>query len=174
MQPQMQPDEPGIILSHLPENGLLVEWGSGGSTIWFMNHISPTQSIISIDHNPVWVEKVAEALKDLSNKDQHKYYYAPSKYNNAYATVLEELPSGLERYIMPGEDIWDADVYLIDGIARGACLLTVALKARKRPCTAFIHDYLGRDWYEWAKDVFDPADVEILGEIGNLLKITIR
>lgn len=71
-------------------------------------------------------------------------------------TPWEQCPAGLQSYTQPKDvDLGSIDVFLIDGIARGACLATLAARLpRKKPAVIFLHD-TKRDWYVWAMNLFD-------------------
>lgn len=146
-------------INNLPEDGLMVEWGSGASTLYWMAHLQPTQSLISIEHNQEWFEKVSEDVKDTHLADHlhsFKYYFRPPMYEDVeltYATVKEEHPYGMRDYILPDEDILKAELCFIDGVARASVILSM-LAYSKNPATIYyLHDYVGREhWYDWVVD----------------------
>lgn len=154
----MEPDEPAYIYGLLPDEGTLVEWGCGGSTIYFLDQLKPGQTLVSIEHNQNWYEKISETIANHPNIDQHVFLFIPPDgvANSYYARPEEEMPCGLEDYIVPDMDLIEsADVFLVDGVARGP---TAAFLARKAKDTAhvLIHDYKGREnWYHWAARCFD-------------------
>lgn len=160
-------------IKNMPEYGLMVEWGSGGSTCKWLDTLGEKQKLISIEHNENWHMRVTRAVKnhfgDLDT-EKFEYFHVPEAYGfeHGYGNILEEHPLGTAKYINPRVDIFDADIFFIDGIARAACLLTVLLKKTNLHATIFIHDYVGREeWYDWATQWFD---VEIVGE--TLAKFT--
>ena len=62
---QMQLDEVEEVTSRIKEmgpDGLMVEWGSGGSSIKWLETLTDNQRLISIEHNPEWHMKVSEYL----------------------------------------------------------------------------------------------------------------
>lgn len=153
----MEPAEPGFIYGLLPEDGTLVEWGCGGSTIYFLDNLKESQYLVSIEHNAEWYEKVSEMIKDHPNIDRHVFLFIPPDgvTNNYYARPEEEMPCGLNEYICFDIDtIKQADVFLVDGIARGptaAFLATVT----KPEAHVIIHDYRGREgWYGWVENCY--------------------
>ena len=160
---QMVQSEMDIIaqsVKDMPLSGTMVEWGSGGSTLKWLETMTDNQKLISIEHNPDWFRKVHTAVcKEYDIwPEGFTYLERPEQYiQHGYGSLIEEHPMGCAGYINPkGHDVWNADVYLIDGIARAACLLTVLAKHRKLNPVIYIHDYVGREeWYDWATQYFD-------------------
>ena len=95
---QMQPDEPDYIYGLIPDEGTLVEWGCGGSTVYFLDHLKPGQILISIEHNRQWYDKISELIKNHPNIEQHVFLFIPPDgiSNPYYARPEEEMPCGLE------------------------------------------------------------------------------
>lgn len=155
--------EPGYILDLVPDDGTLVEWGCGGSTIYFLDNLKPNQILVSIEHNNDWYNKIKDKLANHPNIDRHVFLYIPSTVANPYyARPEEESPCGLVDYINPSEDIIsNADVFLVDGIARGPIAAFLSVKA-KPSAQVIIHDYLGREeWYDWAVACFKNKEQPI-------------
>lgn len=149
--------EPEYIFGLLPEDGTLVEWGCGGSTVYFLDHLKENQYLVSIEHNADWYNKVSELIKDHPNIDRHVFLYIPSEVPNPYyGRAEEDMGCGLTEYICPDIDLINsADVFLVDGIGRGP---TAAFLSRrtKESAHVIIHDYKGREtWYDWAANCFD-------------------
>lgn len=165
----------------LPENAKLIEWGSGGSTTMFLELLKPGQKLISIEHNEEWYNKVTAALENHPKRAQLEYLFIPPDGVDlrfwGYGIPNEENPVFLEEYINPEKafddlEIFNADFYLVDGIARGACLSFIygRLKGSREDVAVYIHDYVGREqWYDWAVDLY--GDAEIVGK--TLLKLSI-
>ena len=162
-------------INKMPENGLFVEWGSGGSTCVWLNYLKPEQSLISIEHNVEWFEKISRTVKESFPPEVHSkftYIFEPEQgnYKHTYACIEEENPFGLYHYMLPNERILDADVFFVDGIGRGAIVALILLKRKKPDSVIFIHDYVGREaLYYWISQI---CDVEIVGE--TLAKLTFK
>lgn len=154
----------------------LVEWGSGGSTLMFLPHFEHGK-FVSIEHNREWYDKVNDAIeksilppKALAN---FSYLWRPPEYLGnpvdlrfyGYGVPFEENPCFAEGYINPehsGTKIFDADIYFVDGICRGAILATIKDKAENLDAAVFIHDYYGMEkrepWYSWASSLYSRIE----------------
>lgn len=166
---QMQPDEVEYmvnLIKELPESALMVEWGSGGSTCKWLETLTEKQKLISIEHNDSWHMRVTRAIKnhfgDVSERFEYLHIKEQHGFEHGYANIIEEHPFGTKEYLYPRSDIFDADIFFIDGIARATCSLVTLLKHTKPNPAIFIHDYVGREvWYEWATQFYDT---EVVGK----------
>jgi hypothetical protein len=142
------------IIKNMPKDGLMVEWGSGGSTCKWIETLTDDQKLITIEHNENWYNRVTRAVSaefgDISNK--FTFHHIPEKYiEHGYGSLQEEHPCGTADYLNPNANMWNADIFFIDGIARGACLLTTLFMRKKRESIIMVHDFPGREaWYDWA------------------------
>lgn len=189
LEPRLDADEIDYLkgfLSDQPPGTTMVEWGSGGSTAMFVPYFK-TGSFTSIEHNKEWFDKVTAELNsgayDPECLKNFTYAHIPPQVDlrfYGYGVPFEENPCFARNYIHPrieGVDVFDSDVYFVDGICRGPILATIALKAQqfkrydfmeerwRGPPAIFIHDYFGPEqrepWYEWASCLF--AKVEKVG-----------
>jgi len=155
----------------MPKNGLMVEWGSGGSTCKWLEILKPTQSLISIESNLSWANIVQEAARlDFPDK-KFELLYRPELFpvGRVDGAITEEIPYGADYYVNADQKIFDADLFLIDGIARAACLAAVVIKRKKKDSVILLHDYTYRvGAYNWLTQFFK---VEILAE--TLAKIEV-
>ena len=158
---QMQQDEVDYMvqtISQMNGDGLMVEWGSGGSTVKWLETMKDNQRLISIEHNKEWYDKVDGYIATRDDiKDRFKYYHRSEMYGfqHGYASVQEEHPHGLDNYFFPDADIPQADIFFIDGIGRATISLLTMMVAEKEDPAIFIHDYYGREkWYSWATQFF--------------------
>jgi len=153
----MNEGEPSYIYGLLPDDGTLIEWGCGGSTVYFLDNLKENQYLVSIEHNKQWYDKISNLIENHPNIDRHVFLYIPSEIpNNHYARPEEDMGCGLTEYICPDIDIiQSADVFLVDGIGRGPTAAFLSKKARQ-DAHVIIHDYQGRElWYDWASNCFD-------------------
>lgn len=176
LEPRLDPDEIEYLKQFVSEtlNGnpetQMTEWGSGGSTLMFLPYFS-SGTLISIEHNPEWYDKVMKAVGEANLPDKvaenFVYCYQPPSVDirfYGYGVPFEENPCFAARYIDPGlkyKDVFNSDIYFVDGICRGAVLATILAKAKKRNATVFIHDYYGPEqrgqWYQWASSLYSSV-----------------
>lgn len=145
------------IIERLPRGGRMLEWGAGGSTVWFADHLPEGASLTSVEHDEQWLSQVAAQLGHRPNvRLLHRPATAALGRN---ATIEEEEAVPLDSYVhaVDGERF---DVILVDGYARGACLRQAqALLAAGG--TIFLHD-AQRPWYDADKARFIES-----GSIGS-------
>jgi hypothetical protein len=174
---QMYQDEIDTVvseISNLGSDGLMVEWGSGGSTVKWLESMKDNQRLISIEHNKEWYDKVNGYVQSRDDiKNRFTYHHQVEKYpateplritNHEYphqvGSILEEHPIGLDKYFFPDADILNADIFFIDGLSRGVIALMVNFLAQKDNAVVYIHDYVGREhWYDWATQFFTKKEV---------------
>lgn len=172
------------ILDSIPSKGTYLEYGSGGSTLWFIEEIVKRDDgtkIISVEHDGAWYKKINSVIPNGYRKN-FTYIHRPVKYNltltdnennkvtlNPYATPFEENPAGLHEYIHP-ETVFlsKIDTILIDGIARGPILAYIVNQV-PRNCNVFLHDIENRDWYDWAISLYS----EKIYVYHNMLRLVI-
>lgn len=167
---QMEEDEIAYIveaIKNMHPKGLMVEWGSGGSTLRWLETLSLTQSLISIEHHSEWYKAVTGSVKEyFADKPLPMFTYllrevVDTGYFHEVGNVSEENPWGLKDYVYPGEIIRPADIYFVDGLARGACISLILLKRYKPDSRIFIHDYSWRlPAYNWISQM---CDVKLVG-----------
>lgn len=193
LEPRLDPDEIEYLkdfMDNKPDGTRMVEWGSGGSTTMFLPYFT-TGRFVSIEHNHEWFERVTEELRtgDYDPRALANFIYAfvPPVVDirfYGYGVPFEENPCFAKDYIVPrifdGEkpvDVWDSDVFFVDGICRGAILSMIRHKARVSydatngewvGPTVFIHDYYGHEmrepWYLWASSMYRKVE-----RVGNSL-----
>ena len=179
LMPRLDPDEMHHFteeMASLPPGMKMVEWGSGGSTMMFLPYFTKG-AFVSIEHNREWYDKVNKAVEEsdipAAALDNFTYCWRPPSYNNkpvdlrfyGYGVPYEENPCFAADYINPepsGVDVFDADIFFVDGICCGAVLATIHAKAKNRDATVYIHDYYGQEqreqWYDWASGLYQRVE----------------
>ena len=122
-----------VLVAIAPRVGL--EWGSGGSTKWMLEHIPSLQRYVSIEHDRAWYEKVRGKLSDDRLILEHVAPNVPSPGNTwknkaehqaivDWRRGCEEDPSYMADYIgRPRQlDVGPFDFILVDGRARCPCM----------------------------------------------------
>ncbi len=124
--PWLVPEAVRFLDQWLRSTDVLVEFGSGRSTVWFARRAG---RIISVDHDRRWYERVRGRLgiEGASNVD----YFLADPAAQTYIAAVESALDGL------------ADVILVDGACRDAC--AVWALDRLRPGGLIIVD--NANWY---------------------------
>jgi hypothetical protein len=116
------PDAPWLVAGavHLLETWLrsddiVVEFGSGRSTLWFSERVG---RVISIEHDPDWYGRVRDRL-DVAGRKNVRYHCVPID----PAVSADDARDAAEPYLRAAAKSLDdrADVVLVDGILRGPC-----------------------------------------------------
>ena len=106
------------------------EWGSGESTLFFVNTLRVAR-LISIEHNREWFDKAQSELLKLHTERYHHHLIpyeqgtiGPDKANPTHyksgSTQLGDV--NFKRYCSAIDDYDKFDLILIDGMARASCL----------------------------------------------------
>lgn len=138
------------IINALPEGGRMLEWGSGGSTVWFADRLPAGAELISVDHDREWHGKVAECLRGRLNV--RLVLSEPTGPLGRNATIEEEDVRPLRGLVHAADEFAGDrkfDVILVDGYARGACLRHAG-RLLAPGGVVFLHD-AQRPWYDDAK-----------------------
>ncbi len=111
--PWLAPAANEFLSGYLKPSDTMLEFGSGRSTLWFCSKVA---HITSVEHDPVWYEKISNLLKDrqiknvtylLHPKQEISIPAANTSYVNAARTI----------------DPQKLDVVLVDGTYRAQCVL---------------------------------------------------
>jgi len=150
IQPWMSHSEINLILKHLSPEKIMLEWGSGGSTNTFSQHV---KKYYSIEHDDSWAEKMQEKLN--SNVEYHHVQQSPGYPSNIpLRNIHSNLVTSYKNYIEHVHSLNENhfDVVLIDGRCRKWCAIEV-IPYLSKDSIVFIHDFYaqGREYY---KDVF--------------------
>ena len=107
-----------ILSSWLRKTDVGLEWGSGRSTIWFAKRVA---HLTSVEHDPIWYEKVKKELANANITNTKVYCYkTPLKdeeiENNLYVKIADNFPDN------------SLDFVLVDGIFRSECALRACMQ----------------------------------------------
>lgn len=127
----------------------MLEWGSGGSTLWFADRLPAGATLTSIEHDTAWHNYTQRRIGRRQNVEL--LLYPPSGPIGRNATVEEENPEYLQDYIH-AVDGKQYDVILVDGVARVACM-EQARELLSPGGVIFLHD-AHRTWYDSGKALF--------------------
>ncbi len=156
MKPQMTSDEVCMIEEILLSFGKKVdvlEWGSGGSTIYFTQFLYDkgiNYTWTSIEYNIVWYGKVLDGLRGDKNTKLVLFDVGNTELKQSNISMDEyvEYPSKLgNRY----------DVIIVDGRKRRRCLLE-AVKLLNPNGTVILHD-ARRTYYHCAFKMYPDSRI---------------
>ncbi len=151
MEIWMHQREISAIKGLLDTNKVMLEWGSGGSTI---NFAPLVEKYYSIEHESEWYTKVKEETSMINNLDLH---LVP---NNEPYNVRTKSYSQFKDYIEHIKKINKIfDIILIDGRARVFCA-EIALKYLNKNGILLFHDFpLRRELYSDVLKWYDVIDI---------------
>lgn len=135
----MSPKEKNFILAFLKKEDVMLEWGSGGSTLELSKHV---KKYYSIEHDKVWYEKIKNIL--VANNNVSLHYVASDKPRSSTDPNFSEQPSSYDEfatYINYGNKLGiKFNKVLIDGRARRWCAEEI-IKHLCDDAIVFIHDF---------------------------------
>ena len=142
LQPAMSAEEVALLRAFLSSCDRYVEFGAGGSTVLAATLVG--RHVIATDSDPAWLDRVRDACRDAAVP------VTPELVHAAIGPTAEwGHPAGAgSRALWPAyhETVWnrtracDADLFLVDGRFRVACVLRVLLEASADALVA-IHDF---------------------------------
>lgn len=114
--PWLTPDAIRYLSTNLGSKFAGLEYGSGRSTTWFAKRVG---SLISMEHNPEWYERVKSEISHLGLSNT-SYYQKPKPDTNLPLT--EALVSDYVTVVSNLKEE-SLDFALIDGVSRPACAI---------------------------------------------------
>ena len=105
-----------LVCNLLTPDTRVLEWGSGGSTLFFSKYV---KSWDTIEHNVNWISEMLEYTKDLSNVQFHS-----AKHTWNHAKDSDGSYKEFREYVeVPAhfENVQSYDIVIIDGRARVEC-----------------------------------------------------
>jgi Glycosyl transferase family 2 len=149
-----------------PRSKVILEYGSGGSTVLAAESGC---RVISVESDKAWAERLAAHLAPISQSA--KIHYADIGRTGPWGMPAK--PRQFHKFHGYALSVWDRpdfeepDLVLIDGRFRAACLVAVLLRA-KRPTMVLFDDYVDRSYYH---DVEKLARKEEI--IGRMARFTV-
>ena len=153
-KPAMLNQEIALILSYLHPEATMLEWGSGGSTIFFSPKV---QNYYSVEHNSKWAGLVGETCAKNGLKNvQIRHVQADNK-RSMTGTREAEFASYCSAVHTFG--VRHFDFVLIDGRARQFCAKAI-LPYVDQNSRIFVHDFpLRARYFSMFEDFFVVASV---------------
>ena len=145
--PFMHEKESDFISSYLHPEATMLEWGSGGSTLFFSKLVKEYHSI---EHDEKWSAEVQKKIKE-NNLDNVEYYYVPSSQPWERPRGWRQIPNYPGTPTKLFKDYIDVidkidkkfDFILVDGRCRVQCGIK-ALPFLKDDGILFFHDFYPR------------------------------
>lgn len=160
MIPWMSEDEIELILKYLKQDFIMLEWGSGGSTLLFPKYV---KKYFSIEHDKEWYDKIKKELVDKDIKNAETFLVEQDLPRSHPASKREEFKHYVEFINSPKLSEKHFDAILVDGRARPHCAIE-ALKHIDHKSIVFIHDFFQRPYYFDVLDYYEPIDQIIEGQ----------
>lgn len=111
------------------------EYGSGGSTLFFLNRVN---ELISVEHDLEWKKNVEQKINKRLLKGKHEYFFVPPI--NKQVSLIEASSAQFEEFrnsdfidyvaIIDKYDDNYFDLIVIDGRARPSCLKKSVTKVK--------------------------------------------
>jgi hypothetical protein len=130
-----------------PQTKTMLEWGCGGSTLYFSNF---TKHYFSVEHDLVWAETVAKEIVSRGRRNICLNYIP--NVNNFYKYI---------KYPKRMNLMWD--FVLIDGRFRTACAMSI-LKYITPLTKVFFHDFPARDYYHHILEYYNIIEQVTTGQ----------
>lgn len=151
LEPHMDEETLSEFRAQLSRSRVYVEYGCGGSTVMAFRESSA--KIISVDSDKWWLDYVFNFISgDASRLDA---CHVDLGEVGSWGFPLSSDADGSVYCSWPWGRTKSADLVLVDGRFRVACLMKTLLSARPGTTVVF-EDYYGRDFYYAAEKVADP------------------
>lgn len=160
----MDPREMELIESHLKPDSIMLEYGSGASTLHYSKFVKEYKSV---EHFGNWCKAVQEharqegrsnvELRCVSQNSPRESEVSWCIFDRCYSRY-----SQFKDYIEEGGKFGvKFDAVLIDGRARPQCAIFIRDYLRDDNSVIFIHDWNRRTGYHEILEVFDIVDQQI-------------
>ena len=172
MTPWMSQQEINTIIKHLNSDDIMLEYGCGGSTVFFCDYV---KEYYSIEHNRSWYQKMLKQKKKNTTLFYVDRNEITSESERIHANSWEQLYSSsrykdFRDYIHFPKSIGKIfDAVLIDGRARPECSRFI-FDHIKDGGIVFMHDYWTRKRYHVAEERYKLIDAVKTGQSLAVLK----
>lgn len=154
-RPLMNDWEYKFIEKFLSKDDILLEWGSGNSTLYWSGIVS---NVISIEHDIDWIHDLNKVI-NLYNIDNIELHYVPAHSPRPVPCRYEQFKDYINY---PKEKKLKFSKILIDGRARKYCAKSI-WEYIDETAIVFIHDF-NRPDYQMTLKYYDIIDVEWKGQ----------
>jgi hypothetical protein len=154
-RPLMHEHEYKFIEKYLTKDDVLLEWGSGNSTLYFSGLV---KKVITIEHDVDWVNTLSEVIKAY-NVDNIEIHQISTHSPEPIPCRYEQFKDYIE-YVKKNE--FKFTKVLIDGRARKYCAKSIHDYVSEN-VIVFIHDF-NRPDYQMTLKYYDLIDVNYNGQ----------
>ena len=139
--------------------GVILEYGSGGSTV--MAAEMPGKTIFSVESDKKWAGMMQDWF--AANPPASEVHIVPVHVGPTKRWGVPTDPGQMYRWPRYPLKIWDAetfrhpDVVLIDGRFRAGCLLATLFRIT-RPVSVYFDDYIRRSKYRVVEEFAKPVE----------------
>ena len=169
-------EEKELFSNLLSDAEQLVEYGSGGSTIYAAARV---KRLVSVESDKKFFCAVRRKLSLVRSDNSIKLLYRPFGICGRYSMPLKlfgKTFTSKAKILSYVKDPWGevdeklSTVVLIDGRFRISCLIEAAIQSEKlEKCTILLDDYLNRNEYSIVQEIFPSLVL-----VGNLAVIKVR
>jgi hypothetical protein len=139
-----RPQEAAMLRRNYTRASVILEYGSGGSTVLAAQL---GKRVVSVESDKAWADRLAAHLQPYPNARVLHVNIGPTeKWGMPSVPRFHGLFHHYPLAVWDLPDLGEPDVVLIDGRFRLACMAAVLLRAR-RPTTVLFHDYARRPEY---------------------------
>ncbi len=144
----LPPDEAAWLTERYAAARVILEYGSGGSTVLAAE--MPGTTVYSVESDLDWAERMSDYF--AANPPVGTVHMHPVKIGKTGKWGAPIDDRGWRKYHHYPLTVWDRpdfihpDLVLIDGRFRAACLIATLMRA-EHPLTVLFDDYLGRPKY---------------------------
>jgi hypothetical protein len=161
----LPPDEARLLNEHYMRSNVILEYGSGGST---MLAARLGKKVFSVESDPKWAEAMNAHIATSGLQDIARIIYADigpvGKWGKPINAVAWKSWHNYPLQVWDNTEFVHPDVILVDGRLRAACLVTAILRIKK-PVTVLFDDYVNRAQYHIVERILKP--VEIVGRMAR-------
>ncbi|MDZ4119039.1 hypothetical protein [Phaeovulum sp.] len=156
----MPPDEAAALARAYAGAAVILEYGSGGSTILAAE--MPGKLVFSVESDKAWLAGMARWFAENPPAADLRLHHADIGPTGPWGKPLDDASfrkwPGYPNSVWDREDFAHPDVVLIDGRFRAACFATVALRIT-RPVTVLVDDYIDRPAYHEVESLAPRAEM---------------
>ncbi|MBW6505628.1 MAG: hypothetical protein K0B00_02625 [Rhodobacteraceae bacterium] len=156
----LPPDEAAALARAYGAAGVILEYGSGGSTVLAAE--MPGKRVFSVESDKEWLGGMARWFAANPPKAELVLHHADIGPTGPWGKPLDD--ASFRKWPGYPNSVWDRpdfvhpDVVLVDGRFRAACFATVALRIT-RPVTVLVDDYIDRPPYHEVETLAPRAEM---------------